>query len=41
MVILDCGPVAQLARAPQWHCGGCRFNPDRVHQTEFEENFLI
>ena len=25
------GPVAHLVRAPLWHSGGSRFEPDQVH----------
>jgi putative endonuclease len=25
------GPLAQHGRAPQWHCGGHRFDPGTVH----------
>jgi putative endonuclease len=25
------GPLAQFGRAPQWHCGGHRFDPGTVH----------
>src|SRR5690554_2047564 len=27
------GPVAQLGRAPQWHCGGQGFEPLQVHSV--------
>ncbi len=29
------GPVAQLARAPHSHCGGCRFDSDQVQIIKF------
>ena len=27
------GPLAQFGRAPQWHCGGHRFDPGTVHKS--------
>lgn len=30
-IIAQNGPVAQLVRAPRWHRGGRRFEPDQVH----------
>ena len=31
-ILINDGPLAQHGRAPQWHCGGHRFEPGTVHK---------
>lgn len=35
------GPLAQFGRAPQWHCGGHRFDPGTVHQIQGQSQYRL
>ena len=36
ILMLEVGPLAQFGRAPQWHCGGHRFDPGTVHDKSYD-----